>query len=86
MGDIDVDNFTDDLISEFNINLLNADYISIDLEMSGISLPNSDPPQLTDSFPLRFSTIKQIVSTFGIIQFEAIVNFCSSICLFGHDD
>ena len=69
MGDVDITNFTTDLVSEFSKAILNASFISIDLEMSGITFPNqSSDSSAADSVPLRYHRVSQVAATFGIIQ------------------
>ena len=67
MGDIDVDNFNEEIIGRIRSNLASAAFVAIDLEMTGISFPNKSESG-ADTIGLRYSKVREIVKTFGIIQ------------------
>lgn len=67
MGDVDVDNFTEQLVEKFQTDVANSSFIAIDLEMTGISFPNKSENG-SDTVAFRYSKIRGVASTFGIIQ------------------
>ena len=69
--DIDNTNFSQSIVSEISSLLTAASFISLDLEMTGISGP-SDPQRAagsSDSIPLRYAKSRLVAKQFGIIQF-----------------
>jgi hypothetical protein len=67
MGDIDVDNFSEEVIGRIRSDLASAAFVAIDLEMTGISFPNKSENS-GDTIGLRYSKVRDIVNAFGIIQ------------------
>lgn len=67
MGDIDARSFSAETVSDFAAAIESASFISVDLEMTGISFP-ARTENGNDSVPLRYLKIRQVASTFGIIQ------------------
>jgi len=67
MGDIDARNFSRDTVEAFRESLASASFVSIDLEMTGISFP-SKTENGNDSVPLRYRKIRQVAASFGVIQ------------------
>lgn len=67
MGDIDSDSFNSDLVEDFRADLEACSFLSIDLEMTGISFPNKTENG-ADTVAFRYSKIRQVAKTFGIIQ------------------
>jgi hypothetical protein len=67
MGDIDMENFNAELLAKFESDLDNASFMAIDLEMTGISFPNKSENG-SDTVAFRYSKIRGVASTFGIIQ------------------
>jgi poly(A)-specific ribonuclease len=67
MGDIDSSNFTSTLVADFARTVESADFVALDLEMSGISFPDrTEGPG--DTLPYRYRSVREIARTFGIIQ------------------
>ena len=67
MGDIDARNFCPEIVSKFEEAVRGASFVSVDLEMTGISFP-AKTENGNDSVPLRYHKIRQVAGTFGIIQ------------------
>ena len=69
--DVDCTNFTASFLSELELLISESSFISLDLEMTGITGP-SDAQRAassSDSIPLRYSKSRLVARQFGIIQF-----------------
>ncbi len=80
MGDIDADNFNQGLVEKFANDVAQASFVSLDLEMTGISFPNAKSENGSDSVAFRYSKIRHVASTFGIIQIGIAVFLPSEEC------
>ena len=83
MGDIDSSNFSEETLGDLEQCLKKASMVSIDLEMTGISFPNTSTENGADTVPFRYLKLRSIAATFGIIQVGvAVFESCGACRVF----
>ena len=69
MGDIDSTNFNEEVLEQFTSAVNRASFISVDLEMTGISFQSATGSENGgDTVALRYEKIKQVAAAFNVIQ------------------